>query len=62
MVIGGFLVGFGTSWAGGCSSGHGVTGLASLQKPSVVAVMGFFIGGLFVTWIVYPLLFGRPGS
>jgi uncharacterized membrane protein YedE/YeeE len=46
VVAGGFLVGFGTAWAGGCTSGHGVTGLASLERSSLIAVLGFFAGGL----------------
>ena len=56
VVLGGFLVGFGTRWAGGCTSGHAITGLSDLQLPSLIAVIGFFIGGLFVTHILYPWL------
>lgn len=56
MVIGGFLVGFGSRWAGGCTSGHAITGLAGLQKASLVAVIGFFAGGLVVTYFVLPVL------
>ncbi|HKY61481.1 MAG TPA: YeeE/YedE thiosulfate transporter family protein [Gemmatimonadota bacterium] len=56
LVIGGFLVGFGARWAGGCTSGHAITGLAGLQKASLVAVMGFFAGGLAITHLVLPLL------
>lgn len=59
MVLGGgFLVGFGARWAGGCTSGHAISGLADLQVPSLVAVVGFFIGGLAVTHLVLPLLLG----
>ena len=59
MVLGGgFLVGFGARWAGGCTSGHAISGLADLQLPSLVAVVGFFIGGLAVTHFVLPLLLG----
>ncbi len=57
MVLGGFLVGFGTRYAGGCTSGHAISGLSNLQWVSLVAVIGFFAGGLFMTWVVYPLLF-----
>ena len=57
LILGGFLVGFGTRYAGGCTSGHAISGLANLQWVSLVAVIGFFIGGLFITWVVYPLLF-----
>lgn len=45
MVVGGFLVGFGTRYAGGCTSGHAITGLSNLQLPSLIAVIGFFAGG-----------------
>ncbi|MCU0394994.1 MAG: YeeE/YedE family protein [Chitinophagaceae bacterium] len=53
---GGFLVGFGARYAGGCTSGHAISGLSALQLPSLIAVIGFFIGGLFVTYIVLPWL------
>jgi hypothetical protein len=56
IVVGGFLVGFGARWAGGCTSGHGITGLATLQPASLLAVAGFFAGGLLVTWIILPWL------
>lgn len=57
LVLGGFLVGFGTRYAGGCTSGHAITGLSELQLPSLVAVIGFFIGGLAMTHLIFPLLF-----
>jgi uncharacterized membrane protein YedE/YeeE len=50
LLIGGFLVGFGTRYAGGCTSGHAITGIANLNWPSLVATMFFFVGGLAVTW------------
>lgn len=56
LIIGGFLVGFGTRWAGGCTSGHAISGLSNLQLPSLVAVVGFFIGGLTMTWLILPYL------
>lgn len=56
MVGGGFLVGFGTRYAGGCTSGHAISGLSNLQLPSLIAVIGFFIGGLLVTHFVIPFL------
>jgi len=56
VVVGGFLVGFGARWAGGCTSGHAISGLAALQLPSLVAVIGFFAGGLLVTHVVFPVL------
>ncbi|WP_460218379.1 YeeE/YedE family protein [Psychroserpens sp. MEBiC05023] len=58
LVIGGFLVGFGTRYAGGCTSGHAITGLSSLQLPSFIAVIGFFLGGLIMIHIIFPLIFG----
>ncbi len=57
LVIGGFLVGFGTRYAGGCTSGHAITGLSSLQLPSLIAVIGFFIGGLIMIHLIYPIVF-----
>ncbi|MEZ4700218.1 MAG: YeeE/YedE thiosulfate transporter family protein [Rhodothermales bacterium] len=57
LVIGGFLVGFGARYAGGCTSGHAIMGIASMQKASIYATIGFFIGGIVVTYLVYPLLF-----
>ncbi|WP_308993432.1 YeeE/YedE thiosulfate transporter family protein [Mariniflexile litorale] len=57
LIIGGLLVGFGTRYAGGCTSGHAITGLSSLQKPSLIAVIGFFIGGLIMTNFILPLIF-----
>ena len=58
IVGGGFLVGFGTAYAGGCTSGHAISGLADLQLPSLVSVIGFFAGGLVSTWIILPHLLG----
>ena len=57
LIIGGLLVGFGTRYAGGCTSGHAITGLSSLQKPSLIAVIGFFIGGLIMTNFILPIIF-----
>ncbi len=56
IVGGGFLLGFGARYADGCTSGHAIMGLATFQKPSLIAVIGFFIGGLTVTYLVLPLL------
>jgi len=58
MVLGGFMIGFGTRYAGGCTSGHAITGLSNLQLPSLVAVIGFFIGGLLSTFLLLPLILG----
>ena len=57
LVVGGFLVGFGTRWAGGCTSGHAISGLSNLQLPSLIAVVGFFIGGLIMTFLIFPIIF-----
>jgi uncharacterized protein len=56
MVGGGFLVGFGTAYAGGCTSGHAIAGLANRQLPSLLAVCGFFAGGLAGTHLLLPWL------
>ncbi|NNK82637.1 MAG: YeeE/YedE family protein [Flavobacteriaceae bacterium] len=53
----GILVGFGARYAGGCTSGHAITGLSNLELPSLIAVIGFFIGGLLMTWVLLPLIF-----
>jgi uncharacterized protein len=58
MVGGGFLVGFGARWAQGCTSGHAIMGLAEGQLPSLLAVLGFFAGGLLATHLIWPLLLG----
>lgn len=50
MFAGGILIGFGTRYAGGCTSGHAITGIANLNWPSLVATIFFFVGGLAVTW------------
>ncbi|WP_178988691.1 YeeE/YedE family protein [Winogradskyella schleiferi] len=58
LLLGGILVGFGARYAGGCTSGHGISGLSNLQLPSLIAVIGFFIGGLVMVHLLYPLIFG----
>ena len=60
VVLGGFLVGFGTRYANGCTSGHAITGLANLQWTSLIATVGFFIGGLFMTHVLLPLIMKLP--
>lgn len=57
LTTGGFLVGFGARYAGGCTSGHAISGLSNLQLPSLIAVIGFFIGGLFMIHFLFPLIF-----
>ncbi len=57
LIVGGFMVGFGARWAGGCTSGHAISGLSNFQLASFIAVVGFFIGGLFMTHLVFPIIF-----
>ena len=57
LLLGGFMIGFGSRYAGGCTSGHAISGLSNLQLPSLIAVVGFFIGGLITTWLLLPLIF-----
>jgi uncharacterized membrane protein YedE/YeeE len=56
LFTAGVLVGFGTRYAGGCTSGHAITGLSTLQLASVYAVLGIFAGGLLSSWLLVPLL------
>ncbi len=58
LLIGGLLIGFGARYAGGCTSGHAISGISNLQLPSLVAVVGFFIGGLIMTHLLLPVIFG----
>jgi uncharacterized protein len=53
LLLGGILVGFGTRYANGCTSGHSITGLATLQLASLKATIAFFVGGLIYTWSAY---------
>jgi len=54
MVFGGFLVGFGSRYAGGCTSGHAIMGLSNLQWPSLIATISFMIGGLIMANLILP--------
>ena len=54
ICLGGFLIGFGTRYAGGCTSGHAIMGLSMFKPASLIAVFGFFIGGLIMTWLILP--------
>lgn len=56
MVGGGFLVGFGTRYAGGCTSGHSISGLSNLQWPSLVATCCFMIGGIIMANLILPYI------
>jgi hypothetical protein len=57
LIVAGVLVGFGTRYAGGCTSGHAIVGLSNMELPSLISVIGFFIGGLIMTWVLLPLIF-----
>lgn len=57
LAFGGFMVGFGSRYAGGCTSGHAISGISNLQVPSLIAVIGFFIGGLVMTHLLFTLIF-----
>lgn len=56
LALGGIMVGFGSRYAGGCTSGHAISGLSDLQVPSLIAVIGFFAGGLLMTFVLLPLI------
>ena len=56
IVVGGFLVGFGTRYAGGCTSGHSIMGLSNLQLPSLIATCCFMVGGFVMTWLILPYI------
>jgi len=56
MVVGGFLVGFGTRYAGGCTSGHSIMGLSNLQLPSLIATISFMVGGFIMANLVLPFI------
>ena len=56
LLVGGLLIGFGSRYAGGCTSGHAIAGLSNLQIPSVKAVVGFFIGGLMMAHFLLPII------
>ena len=57
LIIGGFLIGFGSRYAGGCTSGHAISGMSNLQLPSLKAIIGFFVGGLIMSHYILPLIF-----
>jgi len=57
LLFGGILIGFGSRYAGGCTSGHAIAGLSNLQRQSLKAVIGFFVGGLIMSHLILPLIF-----
>ena len=56
IVVGGFLIGFGTRYAGGCTSGHAIMGLSNLQLPSLIATIFFLVGGFMMANLLMPLI------
>ena len=56
LLLGGIMIGFGTRYASGCTSGHAISGLSNLQLPSLIAVIGFFLGGLVMVHLIFPFL------
>ena len=56
VVVGGFFVGFGTRYAGGCTSGHSIMGLSNLQLPSLIATCCFMAGGFFMANVILPMI------
>ncbi|MGC4037843.1 MAG: YeeE/YedE thiosulfate transporter family protein [Chitinophagaceae bacterium] len=56
MIIGGFFVGFGTRYAGGCTSGHSIMGMSNLQWPSLVATICFMVGGFIMADLIMPFI------
>ena len=56
IIFGGFLIGFGTRWAAGCTSGHGIFGLSTLQLPSLIATITFFTFGILTSWFLLPFI------
>ncbi|WP_162343630.1 YeeE/YedE family protein [Cyclobacterium salsum] len=61
FVIGGFLIGFGTRYAGGCTSGHAIMGISNLQWPSMLATVFFMIGGFVMTHLILPFIMALVG-
>jgi uncharacterized membrane protein YedE/YeeE len=57
LFVGGCFVGFGARYAGGCTSGHSITGIANFNWPSLLATIFFFVGGIALTWTFGSLLF-----
>lgn len=56
LIGGGFLVGFGSRYAGGCTSGHAIMGLSDLQWPSLIATTMFMVGGIIMANFILPLI------
>ena len=56
LIGGGFLVGFGTRYGNGCTSGHAIMGISLLNIGSIVATISFFVGGILVSNFVVPIV------
>ena len=56
IVVGGFLVGFGTRYADGCTSGHSIFGISTLQLASVIATVAFMLGGFLMANFILPYI------
>ena len=56
LVIGGFVIGFGARYAGGCTAGHSIMGIAQLAPSSIISTIGFFVGGLISTYLILPFI------
>ena len=56
LIGGGFLVGFGSRYAGGCTSGHAIMGLSDLQVPSLIATISFMVGGFIMANLLLPFI------
>jgi uncharacterized membrane protein YedE/YeeE len=62
MFAGGLFIGFGTRLAGGCTSGHGIFGLANLEFPSLLSTVSFMAAGIVTTQVVYRVIFPLVGA
>lgn len=56
IIVGGFFVGFGTRYAGGCTSGHSIMGISAMNWPSLIATIFFMIGGFFAANLILPYI------
>lgn len=61
MFAGGLLIGFGTRLAGGCTSGHGIFGVANLERASIASTLSFMAAGIVATHFVYRVVFQWGG-
>ena len=52
IILGGFLVGFGTRMGSGCTSGHGICGIANFSIRSISATLTFMLSGMVTVYIL----------